>query len=217
MGLYLAIAFVPLGVYLALIGALNLAPIPFVTNGFRDSLTLSLGISGLVIAGPVELFLPENAASVFGSWIWGPLVVLYVLVSLLIALVSRPRIVVYNISPQQLRSPLSDLARKLDSSAKWAGDCLCLPERKIQLCMEANPPMRNTQLVAVNPAQLDEIAEWRHLEIELKRELANVQTGANRRGIGFLLTAATIALLVSMALLQSRQDLAQDTLDFLRW
>ena len=83
--------------------------------------------------------------------------------------------------------------------------------------MEANPPMRNTQLVAVNPAQLDEIAEWRHLEIELKRELANVQTGANRRGVGFLLTAATIAVLVSMALLQSRQDLAQDTLDFLRW
>ena len=71
---------------------------------------LAIGISGLMIAGPLELFLPESIAAVVGGWVWLPLLTLYALVITLLLLLARPRLIVYNISPDHLRPILKDIA-----------------------------------------------------------------------------------------------------------
>ena len=65
--LHFCIAVVPLAVYLLMMGLLNLRRRPFVTTGARDAATLGIGVIGFVIAGPMELFFPEGAASQFGA------------------------------------------------------------------------------------------------------------------------------------------------------
>ena len=57
--LHLSIALGPLATYLMVLGVVNLSIRPFVTTGSRDTAALGLAISGLAIAGPMELFLPE--------------------------------------------------------------------------------------------------------------------------------------------------------------
>ena len=64
--LHLAIALGPLAVYFLLVGMINLSSRPLVTTGARDAAALGVGLSGLVFAGPMELFLPEDAAIHFG-------------------------------------------------------------------------------------------------------------------------------------------------------
>ena len=56
--LHLSIALGPLAVYLLLLGFVNLSTRPFVTTGARDVGALGLAIAGLIVAGPMELFLP---------------------------------------------------------------------------------------------------------------------------------------------------------------
>ena len=75
--LHFCIAIVPLAVYLLMLGLLNLRRHPFVTTGARDAATLGIGVVGFVIAGPMELFFPEGAASQFGAWVWLSLIVFY--------------------------------------------------------------------------------------------------------------------------------------------
>ena len=75
--LHTVIAIGPLGVYLLLIGLLNLGRRPFVTTGGRDLAALGVGISGLMIAGPMELFMPEAPARHFGGFVWLLLIALY--------------------------------------------------------------------------------------------------------------------------------------------
>ena len=78
---------------------------PFVTTGTRDTAALGIGIIGLVIAGPMELFFPEEAASQFGGKVWLLLIAFYGLCVSLIVLLLRSRIVVYNITGNQLDIP----------------------------------------------------------------------------------------------------------------
>ena len=59
--LHLCIALGPLAVYLLLLGIINLMPRPFMTSGARDTAALSIAISGFVVAGPMELFLPGSS------------------------------------------------------------------------------------------------------------------------------------------------------------
>ena len=101
--LHFCIAIAPLSVYFLMLGILNLYGRPFVTTGARDAAALGIGISGLVIAGPMELFFPEAAASQYGSFVWILLISFYGLCVSLIVLLMRSRIVIYNTSLEQLR------------------------------------------------------------------------------------------------------------------
>ena len=82
----LAVASVPLALYLVSLGAINLRRRPFVATGALDIAALAAGLCGLVIVGPMNLFLPEAAAMRFGPLAWllllgfyGLCVLLYVL------------------------------------------------------------------------------------------------------------------------------------------
>ena len=59
--LHFCIAIAPLSVYLVMLGVLNLQRRSFVTTGARDAAALGIAISGLIVAGPMELFFPESA------------------------------------------------------------------------------------------------------------------------------------------------------------
>ena len=55
---------------------------------------------------------------------------------MLVLLVLRPRLVIYNISVDQLRPILAELVEQLDSEARWAGDSLALPALGVQLHLD---------------------------------------------------------------------------------
>ena len=55
---------------------------------------------------------------------WLFLLVFYWLWVWLAVLVARPRLVVYNISAEELRPVLAEAAREVDPQARWAGDSL---------------------------------------------------------------------------------------------
>ena len=75
--LHFCIAVGPFAVYLLLLGVMNLRGRPLVTTGARDAAALGIGLVGFVIAGPMQLFFPEGAASRFGGWVWLMLIVFY--------------------------------------------------------------------------------------------------------------------------------------------
>ena len=135
--LHACIAVVPMAVYLLMIGWINLSPRPLITTGARDLAALAMAAAGLVIVGPMELFLPEMAASLVGGWVWLPMILLYALVVTLMLLLMRPRLIAYNMSSDQLRSVVKDVIGQLDPQARWAGDCVIAPGLGLQLALEA--------------------------------------------------------------------------------
>lgn len=193
--LHFVIAVGPLAMYLLLMGGINLSNRPLLTTGGRDLAALAIGMVGLVIAGPLELFFPESFAVAFGYVTWILLLVAYALGVLLLILMSRPRIIIYNLTPSQLRPMLTDVVSRLDSDARWAGDSAVMPNLGVQLLVEPFTAIKNVQLISVGPhPSLD---NWRRLEVELFRALQPIRTGPNPFGLmltifGTLLTAMVI-------------------------
>ena len=74
--LHLCIALGPLAVYLLVIGRINLSRSPFVTTGTRDAAALAVGIAGLAVAGPLELFVPYAAWVSFATLLNGSILAL---------------------------------------------------------------------------------------------------------------------------------------------
>ena len=190
--LHFCIAVVPLAVYLLLLGVMNLRGRPLVTTGARDAAALGIGLVGFVIAGPMELFFPEGAASRFGGWVWLMLIVFYGLCVSLVVLLMRPRIVVYNISLEQLRPILTSVAMKLDKRSRWNGDSLIMPDRRVHLHVEPVEALRNIQLTSGGNQQSFE--GWQALEQELTAALKHVSMGPNLISIPFLVASAMLAI-----------------------
>ena len=85
----------------------------------------------------------------------------------LIILLGRPRIVVYNIPPNQLRQALDAAARRLDSDTIWAGKALSMPLARVHLHVENFPPLGNVALLATGDEQ--SATGWHRLEVALRR------------------------------------------------
>ena len=71
--------------------------------------------------------MPTAAAAHFGHYVWLFLLALYGLVITFVILVSRPRLVIFNITADQLRPILVEVVAALDPAAQWAGSSLVLP------------------------------------------------------------------------------------------
>lgn len=123
-GLPVWIALLPLGGYLMLLGWLHLRRHPVAVPGGWDLAALAAGLSGLLVAGPLPLLQPA-----VGMTGWGSLLLVGGLVLIVTAgiLATRPRLVVYNVTPEQLRPVLAEVISRLDGSARWAGDSVVLP------------------------------------------------------------------------------------------
>ncbi len=192
--LRLAIAFVPLAAYFLLLGVLNARRRPFLTSGGSDLAALGAALSGVVLIGPIELFRHERVSADLGSYVWLFLLGFYWLWVGLAVLLSRPRLVIYNISEEELRPVLAETARILDPQARWAGDCLYLPKLGVQLHLESFDLMRHVSLVAGGTRQ--NLAGWRCL-------------ASNPRALGILLMALLLLAVSTGHMLADPQRVAQ--------
>ena len=193
--LHFCIAVVPLAVYLLMIGYLNFGGKPFVTTGARDAAALGIGLVGLIVSGPMLLFFPESAASHFGNWVWPMLLAFYFLFVSMFVLLMKPRIVIYNITSEQLRPILTSVAMDLDPKSRWAGDSLLIPARKVHLHMEPANWLKNVQLTSGGNHQSFE--GWRQLEAGLTAKLTDYSTGPNL--IAFPILVMSLALAITTA------------------
>jgi hypothetical protein len=212
--LHLCIALGPLAVYLLLLGAINLSPRPFLTRGSCDTAVLAVAISGFVVAGPMELFLPEVAAARFGGFVWLLMLVGYALVVMLLAMLMRPRIVIYNMSGDQLRPILADVVGELDPEARWADEGLVLPNLGVQLHVESFAALQNVQLVATGVEQNSR--GWRRLEAGLRAALGDTQVAPNRRGFSFILFGLLMIALVAFSMFSDQQAVVRALNEMLR-
>ncbi|MGI9517535.1 MAG: hypothetical protein ACR2NP_10835 [Pirellulaceae bacterium] len=213
--LHFCIMIAPLGVYFLLIGLISLRRRPFVTTGARDAAAIGIAISGLMIAGPMELFFPESAAGRFGSYVWLLLIAFYGLCVSLIVLLMRPRLVVYNLSPQRLRPIIADIAIRLDPKSRWSGDSLHMPSMDVQLHLEGSSWMSNSQLVAVGDNQRFE--SWRKLERELREQLGDIRAESVVFGVT-LVSAASVMAGAAIFWMVSQPQAVRDALaDMLRF
>lgn len=212
--LHLAIALAPLLIYLMVLGAINLSSRPFLTTGARDAFALALGLSGLVIVGPMELFMPEPAAQTFGAMVWVLMTVLYLLSCLLLTLMQRPRLVIYNVSPMELRALLEQAVKAIDPSAWWSDDTYVLPQAFIQLHLDPVALLRNVSLTSVGSRQSWQ--SWRRLEDELAERLAQHQSGRNPYGLLLISLSVIVAVCVGLGLARNQQAVAQSLWEMLR-
>jgi len=212
--LHFTIALGPLSVYLLLIGTLNLSRRPFLTTGARDISAVGLAISGFVVAGPMELFLPEEAAVHFGGYIWVLLLGFYVLCLMLLALLLRPRIIIYNVTADQLRPTLVDVATELDPDARWAGESLVLPRLRVQMYVEPFVAMRNVQLVSSGPRQ--SYVGWRRLENSLAQALRETKSTLNPYGLSLIFFGLLMVCLITYCVVNDSQAVAQALREMLR-
>jgi hypothetical protein len=193
--LHLAIALWPLAAYLVVLGGLHLGRRPRVVGGARDAAALALALAGMVVAGPMELFFPEEATALYGGWVWTLLLTVYGLLVLLGILLMRPRIVVYNVTLEQLRPVVVETVSRLDSEARWAGDAVLLPQRQVQMHLEVAPLARVVQLVATGPQQ--DLGGWRALERQLRVDLRKMRTRPHPLGVVLLVTGLTLAAIAT--------------------
>jgi hypothetical protein len=208
------VAFEPVAVYLLLLGMLSLARRPFLVSGGRDAAVLGLALSGLLIIGPIALFFPDAMAARFGSYAWIPMLVVYCMGMVLVLLMLRPRLIIYNASADQLRPILADLVERLDRDARWAGDSLVLPGLGVQLHVDGAPLWRNVSLVAVGRRQ--NYVGWRRLELALRAALRRVEVARGYRGLVLALPAVLIIAWLAAAIAQDPQTVAQKLLDVLQ-
>lgn len=203
----LAIALVPVSAYVLLLGLVNLRRRPFLTTGGSDLAALGLAISGLVFVGPAELFRPEAATAELGNYIWPFLLMFYWLCLFMFVLLSRPRLVVYNISVEELHSVLAEAAARLDPEARWAGNSLTMPDLGVQLHIDRWDLMRNVTLASNGSRQ--SLEGWRRLARELSTLLKSTRVKSNPRAVGLLIGALVLMALSVTHMLSHPMELAQ--------
>ncbi len=194
----LCVALGPVAVYLLLLGMINLFRRPFCVSGTRDTAVLGVAVSGLVLVGPVELLMPVAASIQFGPLVWPLLIGLYFAVLSAILLFLRPRLVIYNISRDELRPVLADLAIDLDADARWAGDCLVIPTVGVQLYLEYSATFRNVSLVSAGGVQ--DYQGWRRLATALEASLRRLEVVRNPKGISLLSAGVVLALILLLSI-----------------
>ncbi len=192
----LAIAFVPVAVYLLLIGGLRLRSRPLVTTGWRDTLALGIAASGLVAIGPMQLFFPAQAAARWQGWVWIALMALYLLGLFMILLSCKPRLISYGMDEDQFRRALQVAAKTVDDSAHWNGEILNLPQAGIQLASDPTGTPRVHQVVHFG--LLRNLKDWIKLEGEFVAEAKRQTCPRSIAGIPFVL-AGIFLLLVAIA------------------
>ncbi|MGD9723851.1 MAG: hypothetical protein AB7O59_20815 [Pirellulales bacterium] len=197
----------PLAIYLLVLGAINLSARPLVVNGTRELIALALAVAGLVVVGPMQLFMPEAAAAQFGTLVWALLISFYVLCLILLVIVVRPRLVVYNMTPDQLRPILETLAKRLDHESVWAGRALSLPQMRVHLVIDSFPALQNVALLATSHGQ--SIAGWRRLEAALREELREVSVAGRTHGVWLALCGGMILLALALRVVDDPQTIAR--------
>jgi len=185
------IALVPLACYLGALAWAHLRRRPFVVTGMLDAALLAAGVSEMAAVGPLALLVPVAGGS---PWSWTILVLLFALCVAVCVLVSRPRLVVYNISVDQFRPLVAEVVAALDADARWAGESAALPGRGFQLHIEGNGPLRVVSVVNVGERSSPE--GWGEFARRLRRAVRGMRVRRSPWG-GVFAAAGAAALLVA--------------------
>lgn len=193
----ICLSLIPLAVYFLLLGIIHASRRPLLLSGSEDIALLCAAASGMVFAGPMNLFFPINAAIRYGTYIWLILAFLYILITLLIILYSRPRLIVYNIDKTTLKEILETIANRLDDQSTWAGDSLYMPQEDIDLHLEFVSGLNNVTIVSneKNPSRL----QWLKLKRLLKSELKKTFVSRNCWSIILFLLSATLFFVTAVS------------------
>ncbi len=186
------LALLPLIAYLLVLGTIRVSGQTVVTTGGRDISALAVAIGGLVAIGPAELFFPNAAATVFGPIVWLALIAFYGLIVTLIALTSRPKLVVFGRTPDELYEPLLKACRRLDAEAKGDASTLQvhLVSLGVHLRLDGQRGIDYAQVIAFEAGV--SLRFWNSLLGHLRHEVSDLPAPYPRRGIAMLLTAATL-------------------------
>ncbi len=193
-----AIALMPLALYAIVMGLLRLRAQPTVLSAALDMLLLGMAAMGMVAIGPLELFFPRAAFALLGNWVWALLIGLYLFGILLCAISLSPRLIVYGIDADELRSQLQRLLLDHSIEADWLEDIVILPKLGIRASVESAGPFRISQLCSAG--RLQNVAGWYALEKLLVTELKGSHRSSAPFGvlflcIGLLLGSAAATLL----------------------
>lgn len=167
-------ALVPPGLYLLAIAARHLRRTPTAAGGAWDLGLLAAALAPLVLVGPVELL---QAAGARGLWRSLLPLVFVALAACLVVLASRPRLVVSNITLEQLRPVVAQVAMALDPAARWAGETVALPGRDVQVNLDARGAMRSVSLVAVGSRSSPE--SWADFTRGVRAAVGRIRVRAN--------------------------------------
>jgi hypothetical protein len=207
----------PIAIYLVLLGAINLARRPLIVSGGRDAAALGLAVSGLVFVGPLALFFPEGLAAHFGpaggKYLWLMFIGLMAICLVMVLLMLRPRLIIYNISIDQFRPILAEVVERMDQDARWAGDCLFLPGLGVQLHLESFGWMRNVSLVSSGPKQ--DYQGWSRLEGELAAALRSVEAPWSLAGVMLLSFGNVLVIWLAWAIIHDPQAIARTVFELL--
>jgi hypothetical protein len=187
--LRLCIALGPLAVYLLLMGILNLGRRPFLTTAPRDAAALGVAVAGLMLIGPIELFLTRHLAVPFVDhmWLfWSLIGALYLSTLSLLILMARPRISLHNISLEEARAVVAEAAAGLDAQGRWTGNSLLLPSLHVELVLDEFAPLRSVALVSIG--RRPSYRGWKRLEGALAGVLRGREVPPNPAGLTFVLT-----------------------------
>lgn len=185
----------PLGLYLTVLGIVHLRRRPMAVSGAVDAVCLTAGLSGclaaglsgLVSGGPLAFLQPAVGAS---RWSWAVMAAVAILVLALAILISRPRLVVYNATIEQLRPAVAEVVLVLDPSARWAGETVAMPSRGLQVHIDGGSPMRNVTLVSLGQRPSPE--GWGEFTRRLRASIARLRVSSSPWG-GVFLAAGIVA------------------------
>lgn len=203
----LILALGPAAIYFLLLGFVNLSRRALLVSGGRDAAALALAVTGMLIVGPFELFLPWPTMVHYGPYVWVLVLSFYLLCVTMGILMLRPRLVIYNISVDKLRPILADAVTRLDGDARWAGDSLVLPNLGVQLSLDNFRAMRNVSLKSVGSHQ--DLHGWRRLERVLASALSREEVTRDPRGLIFFFAGMLILGGLATAVAYDPQSITQ--------
>lgn len=191
-------ALLPVAAYLVAVGCLHLRRRPVALSGHVDVALLTLGIAGMVIAGPLALLQPGAGTSV---WTTAVLLLGFAVVVAGAVLAARPRMVIYNVGLDQMRPVVASVAASLDPTARWAGETAALPARGLQVHLDERGPARTVSVIAAGRTSAE---AWAEFSRRLRRAIRTIRVRPSPWAWAFLTAGFAVALASAWLALTTR-------------
>lgn len=212
--IYILIALLPLVAYLFVLGVIRASGRVLITTGGRDIGALGFAVCGWIAIGPMELFFPKPAAAAFGGWVWLALATFYGLIVSLLALTSRPRLVVYGRTPEQMIEPLYQSALKIDPDASCQREVaeVYLPNHRVRLRVAGHGAMDSASIESFEPLAVP--AFWDRLLGHMRDQARETSAPTPRRG-GIMVAVALILFACAVWQSADREKVVEGFRDWL--
>jgi len=191
-------ALLPVAAYLVAVGCLHLRRRPVALSGHVDVALLTLGIAGMVIAGPLALLQPGAGTS---AWTTAVLLLGFAVVVAGAVLAARPRMVIYTVGLDQMRPVVASVAAGLDPTARWAGETAALPARGLQVHLDERGPARTVSVIAAGRTSAE---AWAEFSRRLRRAIRTIRVRPSPWAWAFLTAGFAVALASAWLALTTR-------------